>query len=289
MRSMTGFGLGEATLRGGRLSSEVRSLNHRFLDLRVRLPHEISEQTFFVEQLCREQLGRGRFDVSIRVDGAALPPLSLDLERARATYRQLSALRDELAPGTDLPLSVLMSVPDLLAGGSHDDVAGLRAALTSSVSQALQRLDQMRAAEGAALGREITTRLGAARALLAQIARRAPDLGEAQRQRLLQRLERLTGGVEGLDSPRIATEVALLADRSDVREEVVRLESHFGQFDQLMGAPGPIGRKMDFLLQEMGRETNTIGAKCQDVDLSTVIVSLKAEIERLREQVQNVE
>jgi uncharacterized protein (TIGR00255 family) len=174
-------------------------------------------------------------------------------------------------------------------GGSHDDVSGLRAALTASVGDALRRLDQMRSAEGEALGREINARLREARDLLGQIALRAPDLGEAQRQRLLQRLERLTGGVEGLDSSRIATEVALLADRSDVREEVVRLESHFDQFDQLMEAAGPIGRKMDFLLQEMGRETNTIGAKCQDVGLATLIVSLKAAIERLREQVQNVE
>src|SRR5262245_48733501 len=113
MRSMTGFGLGEAALRDGRLTAEVRSLNHRFLEIRIRLPPELVDQTFFVEQLCRERLGRGRYDVSVRIDGAAVPALELDLSRARSLYATFARLRDELCPGSELPFSVLASVPGL--------------------------------------------------------------------------------------------------------------------------------------------------------------------------------
>lgn len=289
MRSMTGFGLGSAELRGGRVSAEVRSLNHRFLDLRVRLPHEIADHTFFVEQLCRSRLGRGRFDVSVRLDGAALPPLELDLERARGAYQALERLRDEIAPGTDLPLSVLTGFPDLIVASGGQDPAPLRAALETAVDTALACLDQMRAVEGATLGAELASRLEQARQLLTRISERAPDLTRLQKDRLLQRLERLTQSSEGLDPARLATEVAVLADRSDVTEELVRLGSHLDQFDELLDGSGPRGRKMDFLLQEMAREANTIGAKCQDAELSPVVVALKAEVERLREQVQNVE
>jgi uncharacterized protein (TIGR00255 family) len=225
----------------------------------------------------------------VRLEGAPLPPLELDIERARGAYEALARLRDELAPGTDLPLSVLAGFPDLIVASGGPDPAPLRAALETAVDAALERLDQMRAVEGAALGTELASRLRQARELLARISERAPDLARVQKDRLLQRLERLTRGSEGLDPSRIATEVALLADRSDVTEELVRLGSHLDQFDELLDGSGPSGRKMDFLLQEMAREANTIGAKCQDADLSPLVVALKAEVERLREQAQNVE
>jgi uncharacterized protein (TIGR00255 family) len=289
MRSMTGFGLGEATLRAGRVSTEVRSLNHRFLDLRVRLPSEIADQTFFVEQLCRERLGRGRYDVSVRIDAEAMPPLKLDIERARSVYAALEGLRDELCPDSDVSLSLLGSFPGLMVGPGVQDPELLQRALAESIRLALDNLDQMRSAEGAALAAELSTRLDSVRSLLRLFIEQAPALVLAQEKRLTQRLERLLGGAGTLDSARLAMEVALLADRCDITEELVRLSSHFDQFQSFLDASSPSGRKLDFLLQEMGRETNTIGAKCQDASLAHLVVSLKAEVERLREQVQNVE
>jgi uncharacterized protein (TIGR00255 family) len=289
MLSMTGFGLGQTALGSGSISAEVRSLNHRFLDLRVRLPPEMADQTFFVEQLCREQLTRGRYDVGVRLEGAALPGPSIDLSRARDAYAALQRLRDELAPGTDVPLALLGSFPALLQGPSSGDPEPLRRALTVAIGAALAGLDEMREKEGGALAIELRARLTTMRELWKSLLEHGPSLAAIQQQRLRQRLERLLGGVSGLDPTRLAMEVALIADRSDITEELVRLGSHFDQFESTLEAAGPIGRKLDFLLQEMARESNTIGAKCQDGNLSHWVVSLKAEVERLREQVQNVE
>jgi len=286
---MTGFGLGEAALGEGRLCAEVRSLNHRFLELRVRLPLEIADQTFFVEHLCRERPGSGRSDVSVRTDGPVLPAPQLDLERARAAYSMLQRLRDELAPGSELPLSLLAGFPGLMSGSGVGDPEPLRAALAGGISAALESLDEMRDAEGARLALELSERLETARGLLRSLARQGPDIVQAQENRLRQRLARLLGGVDAVEPARLALEVAILVDRCDTTEELVRLESHFDQFEGLLRAPGPSGRKLDFLLQEMGRETNTIGAKCQDAGSSHLVIALKSEMERLREQVQNIE
>lgn len=289
MRSMTGFGIGEASLRAGRLSVEVRSLNHRFLDVRVRLPPELTDHTFFVEQLCRERLLRGRYDISVKVDTGALPAVEFDLDRARSAYAALCQLRDEVAPDSELPLSLLGSFPSLLVSPGSSDTQPLRHALSTGIGLALDSLDGMRSAEGRTLGTELSQRMRVLRGLLAQLSEQGPLLVEAQQRRLTQRLERLLGGADALDPARLALEVAALADRSDITEELVRLGSHFDQFDACLVTAGPIGRKLDFLLQEMARETNTIGAKCQDATLSHLVVSLKTELERLREQVQNIE
>jgi uncharacterized protein (TIGR00255 family) len=286
---MTGFGLGEATLRGGRVTAEVRSLNHRFLEIRIRLPPELVDHTFLVEQYCRERLGRGRYDVSVRVDSTALPPLELDLGRARGVYAALGRLRDELSPGSELPLSLLAAVPGILVGADAGGAELMREALTRSLAAALDELDQMRAREGASLASELRARLVELRRLCDALRDQAPGIVLAQERRLSERLARLLGGSDGLDPARLTMEVALLADRCDITEELVRLGSHFGQFEELSVAEGPSGRKLDFLLQEMAREANTVGAKCQDASLSHLVVSLKAEIERLREQVQNIE
>lgn len=289
MRSMTGFGLGGAGLREGRVTTEVRALNHRFLEIRIHLPPELVDHTFFVEQLCRERLGRGRYDVSVRVDGAALPPLELDVSRARALYAAFARLRDDLCPGAEVPLSMLAGMPGLLVGADAGGAEPSRDALGQSLRAALDQLDQMRAAEGATLAAELRARLGELQRVADAIREQAPAIVLGQERRLTERVTRLLGGSEGLDPARLAMEVALLADRCDITEELVRLNSHFAQFEALTVAPGPSGRKLDFLLQEMAREANTVGAKCQDASLSHLVVCLKAEIERLREQVQNIE
>jgi len=290
MKSMTGFGLGEATLGEGRVVLEVRSLNHRFLDVRVRMPSELSDQGFYLEQLARERLTRGRYDIGVRLEGTPLPPPRLDLARARATYLALSKLRDELAPGSELPLTAVTAVPDLLSTSSVAEVDAVRAALKSALERGLSSLDEMRRAEGNALERELTTRLGAAKKLRDAIAERGDEMVQAHRERLRQRLDRLLADTGiGVEPGRIETEIAVLADRSDVTEELVRLESHYVQFADLLDKDEPVGRRLDFLLQEVGREVNTVGSKSQDAPVAHLVVEMKSEIERMREQVQNVE
>ncbi len=287
---MTGFGFGDAPLGDGRVTVELRALNHRFLDVRVRLPEELSDQGFFIEQVAREHLARGRFDIGVRLEGAALPPPRFSVDRARALYRGLLLLRDELAPGTELPITALTGMPDLVTTPTTADSEGARAALKAAFEAALQRLDEMRKLEGDALARELRARLDSARRLRATISTRGGELLDGYRARLRDRLERLLAdsGLQ-VDSGRLEAEIVLLADRSDVTEELVRLDSHFDQFQRLLEADGPVGRRLDFLLQEIGRESNTIGAKSQDAPIAHLVVEMKAELERIREQVQNVE
>jgi len=287
---MTGFARGEAPLGDGRATLEIRALNHRFLDVRVRMPPELSEHSFFLEQLTREALVRGRYEVGVRLYGEALPPPKLSTERARAAFRALSQLRDELAPGSEVPLAAIAALPDVLTVTHSADSEHVRSALGVALSQALARLDEMRRAEGDALRRDLEQHLGQARRCRERIAERGNEVLDLYRTRLQQRLERLVADATvPLDRGRLETEVAVMADRSDIAEELVRLGSHFDQFAQLLQAKEPVGRRLDFLLQEIGREANTTGAKSQDAPLAHLVVELKAEVERMRQQVQNVE
>jgi uncharacterized protein (TIGR00255 family) len=289
MKSMTGFGSGDAPLGAGKLVLEARSVNHRYLDVRVRLPQDISDQALFLEQRAREKLSRGRFDLTVRYEGPVLAP-KLDAERARSVYRELLHLRDELAPGTEVPVSALVSLPELYVASASYDVAAVQSALAAALEAAIVRLDQMRVREGDALRTEIATRLAVCRKLHASVRERLPETVKAAEARLRSRVSRLCADVgASLDHGRLETEIAMLADRTDVTEELVRLESHFGQVELLLEATDPSGRRLDFLLQEMAREANTVGAKSQDAELGYLVVELKSEIERMREQVQNVE
>jgi uncharacterized protein (TIGR00255 family) len=291
MRSMTGFGTGEAAFGAGKLSVEVRGVNHRFLDVRVRVPREMTELAPFVEQLAREKLTRGRFEISVRAEGMQLGAALLDRDRARAIYQQLCELRDELAPGESVPLSILTGIPDLFVPTVERESEALRAAIRKAFDVAAKSLDAMRAREGAALGEDLVKRLGTVRRIALHVATRAPEVVEVHRRRLKERAERLRVSAEiaGVDPARLEQEIALFAERVDIAEELTRLESHCAQFATLVASTEAIGRRLDFLLQEMAREANTVGAKSPDAPISHAIVEVKAEIERMREQVQNVE
>jgi len=287
---MTGYGVGEAPLGDGRLTLEIRALNHRYVDVRVRLPVELSDYAFFTEQKARELLSRGRFDIGVRVDDAALPAPNLSIARARSIYLALQMLRDELAPGTDLPVSAVTAIPELIQAPSTMQSEQIQNALALALKAAVVHLNLMREQEGAALGRELGRRLELARGLRERIREQAERLVPLHRVRLEERLERLLKDSNvAIDQGRLELELALLADRTDVTEELVRLDSHFDQLARLLSSDELIGRRLDFLLQEVGREVNTVGAKSQDAELSHVVVEMKAEIERMREQVQNVE
>ncbi len=290
MRSMTGFGLGEVPLGSGRLGVEIRGVNHRFLDVRVRVPRELGDMATFVEQIAREKLTRGRYEVAMRVDGASLMAPSLDRDRARSAFRALCELRDELAPGTDVPLSLLAAVPDLFVSSAEREPDRVRSAARAAFEAAVRGLDAMREREGATLRDDLVRRIDRIRHLARDIERRAPHVLEAHRQRLRERADRLrTGGDVEVDGVRLEQEIAIYAERCDVCEELTRLESHCEQFVGLLGSQESTGRRLDFLLQEMAREANTIGAKSLDATVAHSVVDVKAEIERMREQVQNVE
>jgi uncharacterized protein (TIGR00255 family) len=290
MRSMTGFGLGDAPLGAASISAEVRSLNHRYLDVRVRVPTELAEHSFFVEQYARGRLERGRYDLSIRLEELRSAGATLDLAQARTAWAALCSLRDELAPGTELALTALSLVTSLNSpkpSHSHDDA---RASLTAAVDRALSQLDTMRAQEGTALLSLFDSHVVQLRSLLDQLQTVTAQAPLKLQRWLRERLTRLVTecGAQP-ERGRMETELALLADRVDVTEELSRLRCHVDQFDRLAHGEGPMGRQLDFLLQEMMREANTLGAKSHDAGQSHLSVDLKSEIERMREQIQNVE
>jgi uncharacterized protein (TIGR00255 family) len=265
-------------------------VNHRYLEVRVRLPAELVEHSGFVEEHARRALGRGRIEVTGRILGdAAFVPV-LDVSRARAAYEQLLALRDALSPREPVPLSLLGSIPDLFGARCTPDLRAAREALTKATEQACRGVCEMRGREGAALGADLGYRVDRLAEHVASIDERAPQVVAQARKKLAERVEKLVSGTPALDAARLEQEVALLADRMDVTEECTRLRSHADQFRTLLatGAAEALGRRLDFLLQEMAREANTIGAKSADAETARAVVDLKAEIERMREQVQNV-
>ena len=290
MRSMTGFGVGEAPLGRGKVVVEVRAVNHRHLDVRTRLPRELNDAGMFVEHLARARLSRGRCEVCVRFEGGAAGALAFDVDRARAALEGFAKLRDELAPGAEVPLALLASVPDLFVHTDDAELPRMRAAVERAMTSALDEMDAMRRREGEALARDLDARTAVLAAIVDGIARRLPEVVAVHRRRLTERVRSISAELTlPIDAARLEQEVVLLADRSDVSEELTRLAIHFGGVRELVAAPEPSGRRLDFLLQEIGREINTIGAKSQDAGVARAVVDAKSELERIREQVQNVE
>jgi uncharacterized protein (TIGR00255 family) len=297
---MTGFGVGAAPLDGGRINVEIRAVNGRFLDVRVRLPQELTDLTAMVDAEARKWLSRGRCDIGIRTEGNVFPGPTIDKERARAAYRALVELKDEITPGADVPFAMLSALPDLFVPARSSSLTAAEKAVRTALAAALDDLDLMRKKEGRAIAEDLSRRLDLVRELMNGIAARAPELVQAQARRLRERLARISAIVadapspgEGrelsLDSARLEQEIVLLLERSDISEELTRLASHVEQMGAYLPDDEPLGRKLDFLLQEMAREINTIGAKSQDLRIAHLVIELKAETERMREQVQNVE
>lgn len=287
---MTGFGASAESMGHGKVIVEVRAVNHRHLDVRMRLPKELEAGGMFVEQAARARLSRGRCEICVRLEGPALPPLTLDLPRARAAVDALTRLRDELAPGSDVPLSLLAVVPDLFVPAEEGAVPRLRQAIERALSAALDDMDSMRAREGVALTADLRARAATVLALVDTIRLRVPAAVASHKRRLTERVRALLAEAEAnLDLARIEQEIALFADRTDVTEELTRLAIHFQGVDELLSSTVPSGRRLDFLLQEVGREINTIGAKSQDAVIARAVIEAKSELEKMREQAQNVE
>lgn len=285
MKSMTGFGRGTAVTAGVRATVDIRTVNHRFLDLKVRgvpLAPAVEEA---VASRIRAVLERGAVSVTIHVtrEGAAAGP-AIDVAVAERVHRQLADLAARLGMAPP-ELAVVLAQPGVLVTQERtDDDPPVLPALDAALAQ----LGEMRIAEGAALAAELTARLDTLTALRVQVATVAATVPHQLTRRLHERVRRLLEDVE-VEPARLAQEVALLADRSDVTEELVRLASHLDQARALVAGPGSAGRRLDFLIQEIGRELNTIGSKSAVTEISTAIVEGKAVLEKIREQVQNVE
>jgi len=237
----------------------------------------------------REKLARGRFDVTLRLGGILTIGAALDRERAKAALEELRSLRDEIAPGQEVPFWMIAHVPDVFVSPLAREESAVRAAVTSAFERAAQALDEMRCAEGKSLAKDLEARLDRLAELVEKVEDKSSGLADTQRRRLHDRAERIRTALDfSLDPARLEQEVVLFADRIDIAEELTRLSSHIAQFRATLSEDG-IGRKLDFLLQEMTREANTVGAKTPDAAVAHLVVELKSEITRMREQVQNVE
>jgi uncharacterized protein (TIGR00255 family) len=290
LRSMTGFGVGEERLAGGTVRVELRAVNHRHLDIRVRMAPELSDFASCVEEGIRAGALRGRVEGQVRWEAPSAGGVSLDVPRVRAVYKQLSTLRDELCPQELLPLTSVLTLPGMLTSGVRLDSEEVEAALRRVAAAAVRDLMEMRAREGAVLAADLRGRLQLLGDIASHLGAQRSAMLDSARARLMKRVEKMLDGtgVE-LDPARLTQEVAWFAERSDIAEELTRLASHLQEFARsLNGATEGVGKKLDFLVQELGREVNTIGSKANDAGISHQVVEMKAELERIREQVQNL-
>jgi uncharacterized protein (TIGR00255 family) len=290
IRSMTGFGAGRGASGGEELDVEIRAVNHKFCEVKVRAPRELGALELEAARIVKERLARGGIDVALRRPGASsgLAP-RIDVSLAESYSRAFRELQARLGlPGT-LTLADVIGADGVVRLEERSvDLDAAREALRRALGTALDALLEMRVKEGEALARDLVGRLGIVERSVARIEGLVPQSVEHHRARLAERVQELARGV-AVDLARLEQEVALLADRTDVTEELTRLRSHVSQVRSLLELPEPAGRKLDFLVQEMHREVNTIGSKSQSAEIASLVVGMKAEIERMREQVQNVE
>jgi len=291
IRSMTGFGSAELERSGQRLTAEIRSVNHRFCEVSVRGPKVALQFEDQVRQLIQDRFSRGKFNLTITWVGAGEQGEVLKLNEAVALrYVDLmSQLKSRFNLAGEVEVATVASLPDLFTwehtAMSDEESWSLVKAV---VEKACDNMNLMKEREGGALTRDFEARLAAIRKQLDLVSERAPLRPAEAKERMVARIKPLLDDVE-MDPIRIAQEVALLADRLDCTEECVRLAAHLDQFRHLIEGPELAGRKLNFLLQEMNREANTIGSKANDVEIGHAVIVMKEEIERIREQVQNVE
>jgi uncharacterized protein (TIGR00255 family) len=292
IRSMTGFGAAEGPVGGSRVSVELRSVNHRFFNPSLKLPSALSRWEGEVRELLRQRIARGHVTVSARVVRDEDVGAVVDEARFAAAAAALKVLRDRHLLGGEVDVATVLRMPDVLQV-SRDD-AGLETAAVEEflavVDAAAKALHDMRLAEGGRLAQVITERLLLVEQAVARLAARSPERLQAQQVRLRENVERLAGGI-AVDPQRLAQEIAILADRLDVGEELDRFGSHITAFREALASRSGegVGKRLGFLLQELLREANTTGSKANDAPMLQDVVAIKEELERIREQVENVE
>ncbi len=290
MKSMTGFGRAQCSFGEGKLLIEVRSVNHRFCEVKVRVPQPYSLWENNMARMVRERFARGYFEVILRMEGpeGKARKLTLDFSLAEQYLSALRELKKKFNLSGPIDIRLVAGCRDLLCfQESKEDQEGLWEEAKKVFATALDQLEEMRVAEGEATAKELKQRLKAVGKDLKKIEARVPLTVKGYKEKLKQRVAELTDS-QKFDADRMEQEIAIYANRCDISEEVSRLHSHCEQFQEFIKQE-PCGRRLDFLLQEMNRELNTVGAKANDIEVSERVVELKCELERMREQVQNVE
>ncbi len=289
--SMTGFGRASAVLNGREIAVELRSVNARYFEYSSRIPRSCSFMDGQLKKLLNSRITRGKVELSLTIQNVDRTDtaVTVDLELARSYQQALRDLAEDLCVKNDLSAGMLARFPDVLAARHADvDEDQLWEDVASVTRQALDRFVEMRAAEGQKMKEDILSRLDYIEECVGKIEAQSAGRVEQYTRRLYEKLRVLLED-RNIDDARVLTEAAIFADKTAVDEETVRLRSHLAQYRSILEMDEPVGRKLDFLTQELNRETNTIGSKCQDLDITRVVVDVKAEIEKIREQIQNLE
>jgi uncharacterized protein (TIGR00255 family) len=290
---MTGYGRAEAILDGQKMVVEIKSLNHRFLEISLRIPASLSALEMEIKKKIAEPLLRGKIDMIIRRDAQGSTEnghfLALNLPLAQNYYNLLTQLKQSLGLKDDIRLEMIAAQKDIfLPVEPSQDMTALWQRLAIVLDEALAGLMDMRRREGEILARDLSARIDLMALLLSGIEAKTPRVVLEYQRRLTDRVREMTSGLM-IDEARLSQEVAMFAEKSDITEEIVRFRSHIGQFQEMLNSEDAIGRKVDFLIQEMNREVNTIGSKSSDADISKQVIEIKSELAKLREQVQNLE
>ena len=286
IRSMTGYGGAKGVVEGLNVTVELKSVNNRYLDIAVRMPRNFLFAEDAVKSTIQQHVSRGKLDVFVTIDSSQAEDTVLRVNEPllRAYIDTLNTLAVRYDLKNDMSLMSLMRFPDILSVEKAEaDQDKIRAGLIALTQQALTDYDQMREREGAKLRTDVEEKLARIESLVARV-----ETAAAYEARLRQKLEAVLAAAD-IDESRIIAEAAIYADHVAVDEETVRLRSHIAQLRQMLESGSPVGRKADFLIQEFNREANTIGSKCQNADIAKVVVDLKSEIEKIREQIQNIE
>ena len=290
--SMTGFGRGMAAQDGREMTVELKSVNHRYLDLSFRMPRHISFAEDTLRTALNDSLSRGHVDVYVnyRNTRSDAKEVRIDTALLGAYLKSVKAAAAELREENDMTLSNALRLPDVtdIVEADEDDEA-VKALTKEAIDKAIAELITARRGEGERLANDLTARLATVDELRGKIETRAPMVVEEYRIKLNERIEAMLGGTVEVDAQRLATEVALFADKASIDEELVRLKSHTAQARELLSQSEAAGRRLDFVVQEMNREFNTIGSKANDAEIAKLVILGKAELEKIREQVQNIE
>ena len=292
LNSMTGYGRSEKQNGLFACKAEIRSVNNRFIEINTRLPKFLAALELPLKKLIKSKCARGSFDLflSLEKEDASGADLEIKPNLGLATqyFKAIKQIKDELGLAGDMPIEALLGVKDIIKTEPLTLDTSQETMILETVEDALSALIKMRQEEGNHLQKDLTERLQGIHQLTRSIQERQPVVLEEYRSRLKEKIKTLTEGME-LDETRMAQETALMADRCDISEEITRLGSHLEQFSEFLKKPEPIGRKMEFITQEINRETNTIGSKSVDFQISQNVIEIKSLLEKIREQLQNIE
>ena len=291
IKSMTGYGRVETVQEGRNIIAEAKSVNHRFLEIVLRTPAVLFPLEMEFKKKISERFKRGRVEVSIKLEGEGVDAskVSLNLDIARNYFEVLNRLKDEFNLESPISLKTLTGFRDIFTPPAETQLsADFLNQVEKTFLDSLEMLSNMRRDEGLAMFQDMDMRLKAISGIVEAIKLRAPQVVAEYQKRLSERVKELTDGI-AIDEGRLVQEVAIMAERSDITEEIVRMHSHISQFEELLLSEGTEGRKIDFLLQEMNREINTIGSKSNDIEIARQVIEVKSELGKLREQAQNIE